>query len=138
MHCNHSFYCRLTSPLLLIALSVAGGGCLFISYKNQGKKIQVLGGKLIVIYDVIYCTLSNSPELTCNFLDNIVTFLLFCMGRRLSQTKKHLCLNFTVNVRLKNYSNFSEIPKIWLKFRCKIWRAVWLDRLCSRAGVGIP
>ena len=81
MCCNHSFYCRLTSPLLLIALSVAGGGCLFISYKNQGKKIQVLGGKLIVIYDVIYYMLSNSPELPCNFLDNIVTFLLFCMGR---------------------------------------------------------
>ena len=132
MYCNHSLYCRLTSPLLLIALSVAGGGCLFISYKNQGKKIQVLGGKLIVIYDIIYYMLSNSPELPCNFLDNIVTFLLFCMGWRLSQTKKHLCLNFTVN------SNFSEIPKIWLKFRCKIWRVGWLDRLCSRAGVGIP
>ncbi|XP_073256445.1 prenylated Rab acceptor protein 1-like [Porites lutea] len=40
------FYCVLTSPLLLIALSVAGGGCLFISYKNQGKKIQVLGREL--------------------------------------------------------------------------------------------
>jgi len=33
----------LTSPLLLIALSVAGGGCLFVSYKNQGQKIRVLG-----------------------------------------------------------------------------------------------
>ena len=102
MYCNHSFYYRLTSPLLLIALSVAGGGCLFISFKNQGKKIQVLGGKLIVIYDVIYYTLSNSPELPCNFLDNIVTFLLFCIGRRLSQTRKLLCLNFSVNFRLKS------------------------------------
>lgn len=37
----------LTSPLLLIALSVAGGGCLFVSYKNQGKKIRVLGENFI-------------------------------------------------------------------------------------------
>ena len=59
MYCNHSFYCRLTSPLLLIALSVAGGGCLFISYKNQGKKIQVLGGKLLLI---------GNSNLWCNLL----------------------------------------------------------------------
>ncbi|XP_074633393.1 prenylated Rab acceptor protein 1-like [Acropora palmata] len=40
------FYCVLTSPLLLVALSVSGGGCLYISYKNQGRKMQVLGREL--------------------------------------------------------------------------------------------
>ncbi|KAJ7333126.1 Prenylated Rab acceptor protein 1 [Desmophyllum pertusum] len=40
------FYCVVTSPLLLIAVSVAGGGCLVISYKNQGKKIKILGREL--------------------------------------------------------------------------------------------
>lgn len=40
------FYCVLTSPLLLIALSVSGGGCFFISYKNQGRKMKVLGREL--------------------------------------------------------------------------------------------
>ena len=46
--------------------------------------------------------LSNSPELTCNLLDNTGKFLLFCMGQQLSQTKKYLCLIFSVNLRLKN------------------------------------
>lgn len=40
------FYCVLSSPLLLIALSVAGGGCFYLSYKNQGQKIRVLGRDL--------------------------------------------------------------------------------------------
>lgn len=39
------FLSSLTSPLLLVALSVSGGGCLYISYKNQGRKMQVLGKK---------------------------------------------------------------------------------------------
>ena len=38
-----SYFLSLSSPLLLIALSVAGGGCFYISYKNQGQKIRVLG-----------------------------------------------------------------------------------------------
>lgn len=37
------FNFRLTSPLLLIAISVAGGGCWYISQKNEGKNIKLFG-----------------------------------------------------------------------------------------------
>ena len=37
------FVTRLTSPLLLIAISVAGGGCWYVSHKNEGKKVKLLG-----------------------------------------------------------------------------------------------
>ena len=48
--CDQCFFIvshSVTSPLLLIAVSVAGGGCLVISYKNQGKKIKILGENFI-------------------------------------------------------------------------------------------
>ena len=59
--------------------------------------------------------LSNSPELPCNLLDNTRKFLLFCTGQQPSLTKKYLCLIFSVNLRLKSYSNFSKIPKNLVK-----------------------
>ncbi|XP_032236125.1 prenylated Rab acceptor protein 1 [Nematostella vectensis] len=42
-------YCVVTTPLLLVAISVAGGGCWYLTYKMEGKKIKMFGREFSVI-----------------------------------------------------------------------------------------
>jgi len=44
-----TFYCILTSPLLLIGLTMSVGGCLYISTKGQGKTIKLFGKEFSTI-----------------------------------------------------------------------------------------
>ena len=45
------YYHRVTNPLLLIAISIGGGGCWYLTYKNEGKAIKILG-KYYPLYDL--------------------------------------------------------------------------------------
>ncbi|XP_020902484.1 prenylated Rab acceptor protein 1 [Exaiptasia diaphana] len=42
-------YCVVTNPLLLIAISIGGGGCWYLTYRNEGKTIKIMGREFTVM-----------------------------------------------------------------------------------------